>query len=517
MKVVRKSKTDFYLLFLIFALGLILKLPYLKQGLPPYLSCDEGFFANDVFRMIFEPSPFMKEFRSGAMNSWPLLPIGTLMYFGNLLSYTNLILVGRILLPIGLSALTIFPMYRVFVILGVSRLANFLTLLTFTISPFIVSQAEMWYPDAYITFVSALFILEFLKIRKSRDFSLRHNWKLVVLFSVGVSIKHNFAFFIVLILLDEISSTMGFNFTLKTFLSALKSSIRNRIKFVCTSIIVFFLINYSIFFDFLNFLRALNSNRKIYAVTDLNFLPGMVFYSYHLLVSPLGFIGLLLFSLGLSRLYRTDRQLCTSLSIFLILFLMIAGFPKQALSRNINLILPVAFIFFGIGISVLQSYKRKWVFASLLFILGASISRTEYDFQKNQLKPDSYKIAQEWVSHHLRGEIVGVNNGCNGPSPAFIGGASVRNVKDTSGSLKYYLFSSYGEGPFFNFFRQKNIFVSADPRYLTTYHFNDTRIFSGWTSGKTLESFVPRGYEIRKVFSGSGPTFVLLVKNANHS
>jgi len=505
-----KIRREPVILSFLILISVTLRLPYVRQGLPPYLSCDEGFFANDVFRMIFEPSVFMKEFRSGSMNSWPMLIPAMFMYLSENLSYTNLIIVGRFLLPIFVASLTIIPMYKIMKLVNISNRSAYLASLLFAISPVVISQAEMWYPDSYVMFVSALFILEYLKCKDLSPKQISRNKRLILIFAVGVSVKHNFAFFFFLIILFELISKTQPNSTFGSKVVLIRRLFLNYKKFMITSVLIFFILNYSILFDFMNFLRALNGNRKIYAITDLNFIPGFFFYTYNLLVSPVGLVGLGILIVGVMSFLKQDRKLAKTFIAFILLFLIIAGFPKQALARNINILLPLTFLFMGVGLDSIRKLKNKWLVLVIFSLLGASIGIAQIKFQSNQLKNDSYITTQKWFADNLSGEVVGVNNGCNGPSPAFIGGASVRNVTDTSGNLDYYLFSSFGTGPFFDYFRQQNVYASGNPRYLNYYSFNDTRIFQGWTISNSLDEYVPDGYSIKKVFEGSGPTFILL-------
>jgi hypothetical protein len=475
------------------------------------MACDEGFFANDVFRMIFEPSLLMKEFRSGSMNSWPILPFGIIAYLLNDLTYNNLVMIGRLVLPIILASATVFPLHHILKRMKISTPISLLTLGLFTVSPFVLSQSEIWYPDSYIMFISSLFILQILRLIQRPNASLSKNTLLIFLFAAGVSVKHNFAFHLVIIFLFEYYQNRNLSKN-ENNLKFLKGFFDKYLGFLFKSVLVFFVLNYSIFFSFVDFLRALNSNRKIYAIVDLNFLPGTIFYIYNLVFSPLGMLGALIFGLGVYVSFQKERNLTLAFVGYLLLFVLVAGFPKQALARNVNQLLPLFFVFFAIGIQKLKEVKRLEYLIIFALLMGTSLVRSEISFYSTLLKPDSYVVAENWMKKNLKGEIVGVNNGCNGPSPAFIAGSFVRNSKDTSEQLDYYLFSSYGEGPFFDFYRQRNIYVSSNPRYLSSYHFNNTKILSGWVAGRKLSSYIPEGYRIMKQFSGSGPSFVLLEK-----
>jgi hypothetical protein len=511
MNKLRKLRVDYLILHLIFAVGVMGRLPYLKQGLPPYVACDEGFFANDVFRMINEPSLIMKEFRSGAMNSWPVLPFGIVANLFSDLTYTNLLIIGRLILPITLASATVFPLHYILKRMGVATSTSLLTVGLLTVSPFVLSQSESWYPDSYIMFISSLFILQFLRLIQEGKGALGKNNLLIFLFAAGVSVKHNFAFHLVVIFLFEYFHRGSFSRNIKNF-RFLKDFISNYIGFLVKSILVFFAMNYSIFLNFVDFLRAMNGNRRIYAVVDLNFLPGTIFYVYNLVFSPLGMLGAVVFVLGVYVSFRKDRNLTLAFIGYLLLFVLVAGFPKQALARNINQLLPLFFVFFAIGVQKLRDIKKPWYPIILAFLMAASLVRSEVNFYSTLLKPDSYVMTEDWLRKNLQGEVVGVNYGCIDRAPAFVAGSIIKNVKDMSDQLDYYLFSSYGEGPFFDFYRQQNIYVSSNPRYLHFYHFNNTKLFSGWDANRTLESYTPQGYRIVREFSGSGPTFVLLEK-----
>lgn len=509
-KLLEKPRVEITGLLSVFILAIATRLPYVWQGLPPYLSCDEGFFANDVFRMLFEPTPLMHEFRSGSMNSWPvLLPAAVLKLLG-LLSYSNLIVLGRLLLPVLLGSLTVFPLYLLMRKLVISRASSLLTILLFAISPTVVSMAEMWYPDSYIFFVSSLLIYRILSTME-RQKPLPSDFGLIAIFAIGVSIKHNFAFFIVLLVLFSHSQLFNSNVFSKQTIREFLTTVLSYQKFFIYSVMCFFLINFSIFFDFINFLRAINSNRKIYAVQDINFIPGTIFYVYNLFVTPLGLVGLLILLVGVRYGWKIHRNFILQSLIFLAAFLIVAGFPKQVLSRNTNLLLPFIFIYFAFGLEFLRKLNGKAVAFVSLSALSLSISFSSFEFLSEQLKTDSYRLMEIYSRSNLVGESVGVSNACNGPSPAFIGGAKVSNDQTMSENLMYYVYSSYSLSPLKDYFYQKNIFVNSDARNRLMYNFNDSRIASGWKSKIILEELVPaEKYKILRVIDGAGPTFVVL-------
>ena len=85
---VHKFNKPSVIVFIIFLLAVLLRLPFLFTELPPYQFCDETIYFNQLIRLIEhkDASYDFYEFRAGGFNFLPMLPIS---YLVNLLPYDN--------------------------------------------------------------------------------------------------------------------------------------------------------------------------------------------------------------------------------------------------------------------------------------------------------------------------------------------------------------------------------------------------------------------------------------------
>jgi hypothetical protein len=511
---VKMRWSHFPILVFIVTVNIFSRLPFLYKELPPFQFCDESFFAADVHKMLNSKFPIAHEFRSGNLNSLPVyLAASILKFFGIDLNIESIVILGRVIMPMTLGALTCLVIYRIsYLWLNSILMASLVTGLWVS-SPYILSQSLIWYPDSYIAFFSSLVLLDLTLLLRNQESILRKKTiiKSVAIIAAGTSIKYNFLVFIfpyIAILYGQcLKREKKLNrFNKKEFDKKLKFAI-----VVCSSFIA--VLNYSIFLNPLDFLRAMNSNRKIYQI-DLERITGGITYLWNSLTLPWGVGGLFISFFGIYLLVRSNRFV---LGIFLapvLLYLFFGGLNQHIVVRNINIILPFMLVpILYLGQKSQFNRKRMFVYCSTL---GLTIVLSSHVYQGNytQLRmPDSTQTVLSQAAKFIPSdEVIGVNLGCSGPMPIELMGYSVVEDPQMSMDLKYYLFTSYYESILFDFYSQENISQSRNLKDAHFYFYNQDMRFSLRNKQRSLISYVPKNFEIVRVFRGNGPDFILLKK-----
>lgn len=229
----------------------------LNSDLPPYLFCDESIFLNAVNSFNLH-SLYANEFRAGGINIFPILFIKILFFIEN---DTSLIIAARFFYLILLGFLTCYFIYKTSRILGFDKLISSFSVLIFILSPISLSVSRIWYPDNYIYFFSSGFLYYLLKSK------IFHNIRYFILcglfFGMAVSTKYT-AIFLLLPVIFLFSTNMKI--------------IRNLMVMLLTSLFIFSLINYSIFFNFDRFYTDFIYNINNYGAHSWFDFSGPLFY-----------------------------------------------------------------------------------------------------------------------------------------------------------------------------------------------------------------------------------------------
>jgi len=131
----------------------------------------------------------------------------------------------------------------------------------------------------------------------------------------------------------------------------------------------------------------------------------------------------------------------------------------------------------------------------------------------HDLKQDSRIPASSWIKENIpNGTVIGIENrNCSNVSPAVTAGFQTEIDAFLDQKKEYYVFVSYWETPFDDFYRKNvGIFQVVDQKYLHFYHFNDKTIFRLPKEKLSLNDLTPTGYEIIKVISSNGPDVIIL-------
>ena len=491
-----------------------LRFPFIQKELPPFQFCDESFFASDVKQMLDSKFPIAQEFRSGNLNSLPTYAVGLLLrVVGKQLNIEEIIVLGRIIMPMILGSATCFIIYTIAYLWTRSIFVASLVALLWLTSPYILSQSLIWYPDSYVFFFSALVLLDLSLILRNEDLILKKHTliKSAGLIAAGTSIKYNFLIFAVpYIVILYRQSLMGRKqhqvIDTDRFISKLKFCIVASGSF-------FAVFNYSIFLNPIDFLRGLNSNRKIYQV-DFERITGGMTYLWNALTLPWGLIGLLTLIVAVLFLVKENRLLIHMFITPIFLYLFIGGLNQQVVVRNINIVLPFLLVpILYLAKKCQQNFKLivlYCVLLSLVVIQNSLISKENY-IQLTQ--PDSTKVVMDQAKSLIPSqELVGINLGCSGPTPIESLGYSVLDDPQMEKRLNYYLFTSYYQSILFGYYSQGNVSQIRNLKDAHFYFYNhDLKLFSSGPT-RSLSSFVPNGYKIIKIFRGNGPDFILIGK-----
>ena len=511
MKKISKPERSFYLLAVIAAAGFILRLPSVRLGLPPHIFVDEIFFFDDTYRSLNSAFFFPQAFISGSINELPFWFMGKIFQlFGGGFSYSGFLIFGRILGPLALTALTVFPLYRLSINLTGSRLAATTSVVLFSCSPWVFANSQIWYPDHYIYFFVTYFLLQFSKMW-NKQVNTRTVYHLAASFALLVSVKYSAAIYSILIFVAPYIMPVAKNESRKYYKNLANKSL-------VYSLPIFLVINFSIFRYFHGFLSGMNSNRRNYRFFSNWPFSNLLAYSELTFIFSLGFIGLLAIVLGFWQIRSADDAAFRVFSITIAAYLMILSTSPIMVPRNINLLIPLLAVIAGAGaqkLVILWKVNQKYSIAigAIATLLAVSTAFGLVVNVSEVRRPDSFELAKDYINKNLPlNAVVGFNPGSDGLSPSQdLGLASVPDPEMKQG-LKYYVFSSYWESPFRSFYNQRGFFRDWSYR---NFHFNETSPESANIFHKKEGSVfanVPNGYKIQKVIKSVGPVFIILRK-----
>ena len=283
MGVTFKNRAVVVALTALSAFTIAIRLPSVSLGLPPYIFVDEIFFFDDTFRSLNKSFFYPQAFISGSMNELPFWMFAKLfMLFGYEFSYNGFLVFGRLIGPVFLAGLTIFPLYHAAKNFTGRRAFGISAAVIFTVSEWIFSNSQIWYPDHYIYFYVSVFLWQLSKYwaRLPHSYSA---YKLGISLGLVVSVKYTaliFVLLMVLIILNRPSVSRNSNSSTKPYLK----------KSLVTFVTTFLVVNYSIFKHFHGFLAGMNSNRRNYRFfTSLPF-ENLFAYSQLLFLVGLGWV-----------------------------------------------------------------------------------------------------------------------------------------------------------------------------------------------------------------------------------
>ena len=405
-------------LFIIFIINIILRVPGVYQELPPNSFCDEDLITNYAFKNYNENKIYY--YGLGQINYY-LAAIPS--YFSDLfleqkLSRDKFIVLSRFLGPVFFNSIGAVIIFFTINLLTKSLIVCSLFSILFTFSPMNLGLSRIFYPDHYlIIFSTVCLFLSLLSIK-----GLSNNLSIIVgsftvAFAASVKI-HGFVLILPLIFsnLNFFQKGSEFNFF------SIKSSIIKTLFIIFGSLIFFSLLNPSLFIEGFTVLeKYIDWKRSIYS-KDYEYLMSNNPYAFYMMVSlfcSFGVSASLLFIIGFIKVYRSDLQLFLTLISCPIVLILFFGQLKLIVIRNMNLSLPFLLIFIAYGyfnsIHIIKNQFLKYMMISVLFI--EPVSKSLFSFFSD-FKIDSRIKTREWVSKNIiEGSTIASNKGCFQPFP----------------------------------------------------------------------------------------------------
>jgi len=506
-----ESKSWTLIFFLVVA-SFLVRLSPLRQEMPPYSFCDEDIFSIEALRLVTTGSWLTSEFRAGGMNIFPTVIIGKILqFFGQDVTLTTSITIGRFVGPILLGSLTTSLIYLITFEISKKRSVAVLASIFFIASPAVYAYGRISYPDHYIYFFSAGFLYYLLK-------TIRNQPRLVDFIMVGVflgsttSVKYTGAS-----LLIPYGAALSVNLYRNRQDSAkLAVDINRSVCTLIASLFTFLVINLSAFFEPRAFVGGFLANIQNYERFEGSVFSGTVFYLFVSYFMLFGFLGGLIVIAGYANVWRKERRLFFVFFAFPTLLSFILSTAGLVFNRNVSITLPFVIPVMAWGAHSLFLLLRakignnKAIFCALIFFLqpiyslGVSLS--------NDLKQDSRLVASLWLKENVpKHMVIGVNESCSGKGPASTAGFQIQTDPFLDQKKEYYVFVHYWGTPFDDFYR-KNVGIAqvVDQKYLHFDHVNDRTIFRFPKQKPTLDDLTPIGYEIVKLFSSNGPDVIVL-------
>jgi hypothetical protein len=129
----------------------------------------------------------------------------------------------------------------------------------------------------------------------------------------------------------------------------------------------------------------------------------------------------------------------------------------------------------------------------------------------------SKKLAEQWISSNINTDTtVGINYFyCLGENSVKQAGRNWVEDIDMTLNLDYYLFNSYCNSRFQNYYFNQNGLLQNGNLFQVHWHHGNDRIL--FTSSKQeiyaeFNSLIPNGYAVERIFKGQGPEMILLKK-----
>lgn len=496
------------------AASFILRFPSVNLGLPPHIFVDEQFFFDDTFRSLNSSIFFPQAFISGSVNELPFWIMGkVILFLGGDFSYADFLVFGRILGPLTLTAITVFPLYKLSMNFNSSRLAAVTSVVLFGFSPWILANSQIWYPDHYIYFFVTVFLLQFSKLWK-KQVSSRTVYLLAGSFAILISVKYTAAIFLIPLLLAPRLMSIRKNESRTFYASIVRKSI-------LYSLPIFLTLNFSILRYFQGFLAGINSNRRNYRFFTNWPFQNLIAYSELTFVFSLGFLGFVLVFFGFVQVRKSDNAAFRVFSITIATYLLVLSTSPILVPRNINLLIPLLSVIAGAGAKqLLLIWKKNMKTALLILLVITSLGATNVIGTvlnaKEIRKQDSYKLTRNYIAKNVPSSaVVGINPGSDGVSPVQDLGLTSIADPEMIQKLDYYVFNSFWESPFRTFFNQKGYFNSWSYR---DFHFYETTPKSAFilrNDKSRIFDFVPDGYKIEEVIESVGPVFIIIRKVSN--
>ena len=446
------------------------------------------------------------EFRAGGFNIYPayFLFIVINFFLPDPLSFTQMLIIGRVLYVAILPSLSIIFVYKIST-LFTTKHAAFFTSVLFCFSLFYLSN--FWYPDTYVQFCVLGFLYYVLRIHYSENVTNK-DLRLTGLF-LGLSISTKFT---TLALIFPLLFFFGLRLIKK---GRMGESIGKYSNFFYSFILSLSLMNLGLFFKSQKFLDGFIFNVNNYGDFPGIRFEGFTYYTGILLFNSFGIFGLLSLSLG-ALYFRKELPLGFGLCMYPLVIILALGDKEWVVSRNMASAIPFLIPFIAKGIEYTEKAlmsKRQIPRIGAVLLIATAVPQL-YFYVNNSLgalRLDTRIEAKNWLNANVKtNSNIGTNEFCSGDSPASVAGFQTILDPELKANADYYVFNSYWVNPFTPNFMRKGVLTLGDQSKIHFEQWNSTRLFGLTRESEILKSDVPEGYEIIKQFSGNGPDIFVL-------
>ncbi len=487
------------------------RLPAIWQDQSPFMFCDEEWlFYPDVITMLRTGSFSSGMFLSGPMNVYPVWIVTRLIELFVPLSDSQVLLVGRLVLPFGLGTLSVIPLALFIKYLTGLRYLGLIGVALYVFSSFLSAVSRIWYPDHFIFFFAALVAMFSARLIIA-DKPYLTAFMLGISSAMVFSVKYHSAILGIMIIL---SFAMRYK-RLNSYNLRKLELVWSFLTFLLTAVgfTLVFHLNSILRFD--QFLDQQRSNFENYSRPGADLTEGLAGYGFLAFGVSLGPLGFLLALVATFYLLKKRQFLYLALLLLPILTLIVI-LASQGLfiPRNIIPVSPLLLALFAVGAEItFHKFSKEYSFMVLPLRFGVGILASVqillavYAFTQD-LRPDSRTVAQAWIERNIPSTAtIGTNESCNGQSSARVAGRNTVVDPQMKNGLEFYVFDSYAGSAISDLFRGENAGIALlEPKYLHYYHFNNREIY------KSLPSLLQQqmvldidGYEVVEIIRQNGP------------
>lgn len=499
-------------------INLILRFPSINNSIPPYFFyCDEGMFIQEVVRMIQDNSFQQNMFKAGPVNIYPPFIIYKLysLVFNSSFDYLELLFIGRLVLPIASSAITILYLDKLIrlLILNKKNLPSFTALSLFTFSPYIFSQTRIWYPDNYQFLFSTMFMYHLLKLNRG-EYNLKNTLPVIISFTLLTSVKYTGLLYLLPLLVVILIKNYELIYEIK-----ISQIIKKNLSYLFFGLIFISAFNLSAILNFENFMSDYLFNFQNYGgnyIFQMRAFHGFKYYAVFLFIIPTSIFSVTFLFYGIKAMFG-ERKFFDLFLIFVFplgVCIYLGGF-YLIMNRNINFLFinTIVIVTYGI-VKAMENLENRFnsfwkfnLFALVAFILFSFSFTFISDF-----KTDSRIEASQWLDENIifKADTLtfGHNEGCTGDSPAenkFL----IFYDPEMIGQHDFYLFNNYWKNPVLE--RGKiNVLTQTNFKNAHFYYYMNLNLLTNNILKETLS--IPEGYQLVKTFTGNGPDLYLLQK-----
>ncbi len=416
--VLLSHKKVLLILFIVFIINIILRLPGAFQELPPNSFCDEDLITNYAFKNYNENKIYY--YGLGQLNYY-LAAVPSYfcdLFLAHKLSKDKFIILSRFLGPVFFNSLSAVIIFLTIYLLFKSIVVCILFSILYTFSPMNLGLSRIFYPDHYLIIFSTICLfLSLLSIKGLSSKLVMIIGSITVAFAASIKI-HGFVLIVPLIFSKLIffQESVGFNY------SSIKSSIIKTLYLVFGSLIFFSILNPFLFIEgFAVLEKYIDWKRSIYS-KDYEYLMSNnphFFYMMVTFICSFGISASLLFIIGFLNVYRNDVQLFLTLISCPLVLILFFGQLKLIIIRNMILALPFVLIFISYGyFNSIHNIKNQFLkYMIILILLIEPVSKSLFSFYSD-FKIDSRTKTREWVSKNINeGSTIASNKGCFQPFP----------------------------------------------------------------------------------------------------